>query len=326
MRETYDGLYRVLATDPALADWGREIQGRVETALAPEAHGDMPRWRRALERLPAVTPSCIDLNAPAVRIGAGSDCDDTQRQRLTEALMDLHPWRKGPFEVFGLHLDTEWGSDWKWARVAPHLAPLSGRRVLDVGSGNGYYAWRMAGAGAELVVGLDPTLVFVMQYQALRRYIGPAGAYVLPLGIEHVPERLRAFDTVFSMGVLYHRRSPFDHLMALRETLRTGGELVLETLVVDGPLGYTLVPEGRYAKMRNVWFLPSVPTLESWLHRCRFRNIRVVDVAPTTVQEQRSTDWMRFESLPDFLAPEHPGQTIEGHPAPVRAVVIAEAP
>jgi tRNA (mo5U34)-methyltransferase len=324
MSRTYGELFRALAADPALADWGRSLERQVEAALAPDAHGDMPRWRAALEALPEICPSSIDLNAPALRIGAAADCDDETRQRLTEALMAFHPWRKGPFEIFGIPLDTEWRSDWKWERVSPHLSPLAGRRVLDVGCGNGYYAWRMAGAGAELVVGLDPTLVFVMQHQALRRYIGPSAAHVLPLGIEAVPEGLRAFDTVFSMGVLYHRRSPFDHLMQLRDTLRPGGELVLETLVVDGPEGHTLVPEGRYAKMRNVWFLPSVPTLESWLRRCRFRNIRVVDVARTTVEEQRSTAWMRFESLPDYLEPQRPDRTVEGLPAPVRAVIIAE--
>lgn len=326
MRHPYGELYRALEADPALSDWGRAMQGQVEAVLAPDAHGDMPRWRGALENLPEISPSSVDLNAPAVRVGTAADCDDSVRQRLIETLMQFHPWRKGPFELFGIHLDTEWRSDWKWERVAPHLSPLQGRRVLDVGCGNGYYAWRMAGAGAELIVGLDPTLLFVMQYQALQRYIGATGTYVLPLGIEDVPEGLRAFDTVFSMGVLYHRRSPFDHLMQLRETLRPGGELVLETLVVDGPLGHTLVPEGRYAKMRNVWFLPSVPTLESWLRRCRFRNVRVVDVAATTPLEQRSTDWMCFESLPDYLEPGRPDRTVEGLPGPVRAVVIAEAP
>src|SRR5512139_2504284 len=132
-----------------------------------------------------------------------------------------------------------------------------------------------------------------------------------------MPQNTRAFDTVFSMGVLYHRRSPFKHLAELRGALRPGGELVLETLVIEGGENQVLVPEGRYAKMKNVWFLPSPQTLVSWLHRAGFRNVRVIDVTPTTSEEQRTTDWMRFESLIDFLDPNDHSKTIEGYPAPL---------
>ncbi|HEY8941577.1 MAG TPA: tRNA 5-methoxyuridine(34)/uridine 5-oxyacetic acid(34) synthase CmoB, partial [Cellvibrio sp.] len=140
-----------------------------------------------------------------------------------------------------------------------------------------------------------------------------------------LPEKLQAFDTVFSMGVFYHRRSPMDHLLELKNTLRPGGQLVLETLVIDGTSGDVLVPEGRYCMMNNVWFLPSCDTMISWLRKMGFNNPRVVDVCPTTVEEQRATEWMRFHSLPEFLHPENPALTAEGHPAPIRAVFVAEA-
>lgn len=102
------------------------------------------------------------------------------------------------------------------------------------------------------------------------------------------------------MGVLYHRRSPIDHLMDLRNRLRSGGELVIETLVIDGELGEVLVPEGRYARMRNVWFLPTCATLMSWMQRCGFKDMRVIDINQTSMQEQRATPWMTFNSLQDF--------------------------
>jgi tRNA (mo5U34)-methyltransferase len=127
------------------------------------------------------------------------------------------------------------------------------------------------------------------------------------------------------MGVLYHRRSPIDHLLMLRDLLRPGGELVLETLVIDRGNGNVLVPSGRYAKMRNVWFLPSVTELENWLRRVGFRVVRTVDVTATTIEEQRTTRWMRFESLRDFLDPTDTSRTIEGYPRPVRAIVLASA-
>lgn len=126
------------------------------------------------------------------------------------------------------------------------------------------------------------------------------------------------------MGVLYHRRSPIDHLLALHGALRPGGQLLLETLVVDNE-DKILVPAGRYAKMRNVWFLPSPDLLAVWLRRAGFRDVATVDVTATTVEEQRQTSWMQFESLADFLDPADNSLTCEGYPAPKRAIVTAIA-
>jgi tRNA (mo5U34)-methyltransferase len=235
--------------------------------FSEQRHGDLPRWMAALESLPSIKPVGVDLNAPAITVGNTESCTPETRQQIEAGLRALMPWRKGPFSIHGVEIDTEWRSDWKWDRLKDHIQPLAGRTVLDVGCGSGYHCWRMAGAGAELVIGIDPSPLFVVQHQAIKHFVGAHGTFVLPLGIEHLPLRLAAFDTVFSMGVLYHRRSPLDHLMELRDALHHGGELLLETLVIEGGAGETLVPEGRYAKMRNVWFIPSTATLELWLRR-----------------------------------------------------------
>jgi len=288
-------------------------------------HGDAERWQQAWQAQPALSPSSIDVDADSVRVGCADDASEAQRSALHDALQALHPWRKGPFSLFGWSIDTEWRSDWKWQRVAPHLAPLAGRRVLDVGCGSGYHLWRMLGAGAELAVGIDPTLLFAMQFEAVKRYMPEQQAFFLAVGIEALPQRMAAFDTVFSMGILYHRRSPIDHLSHLKSLLRPGGELVLETLYIADEDGQCLLPQGRYAKMRNVWFIPHIALLTTMLQRAGFRHVRCVDAAATSLAEQRATDWMRFESLRDFLDPDDVSKTIEGHPAPRRAVLIAEA-
>lgn len=318
----YGPLLAALEQIPTLRAWGRQLPAQLEAGLSSARWGDLPAWRAGLEQLPDLQPSAIELGT-AVQIGVAADATDAQREQLRAALMALHPWRKGPFDLFGLHLDSEWRSDWKWQRVAPHLDDLAGRLVLDVGCGNGYYALRMAGAGARRVIAIDPAARFVMQFEAIRRYAGAVPVDVLPLGIEQLPRELGAFDTVFSMGVLYHRRSPFDHLRELRELLRPGGQLVLETLVIEGGPGQVLVPEGRYARMPNVWFLPSPDTLLAWLRKAGFGAPRVVDVTATSVQEQRRTPWMHFESLADCLDPENADLTLEGHPAPRRGVFLA---
>ena len=321
----YNDFYDQLATTK-LAPWLNTLPALVDGAMALDAHGNMPQWQAALAALPQIVPSSVEF-ADCVRVGDSADTNPQTQTELTQQLRHFHPWRKGPFDLFGIHIDTEWRSDWKWDRLKDHIAPLAGKRVLDVGCGNGYHCWRMLGAGARQIIGLDPFLVYVMQYHAVAKLAAVANApTVLPVGIEALPDQLRAFDTVFSMGVLYHRRSPIDHLLKLRDSLRSGGELVLETLVIDGALGEVLVPEGRYAQMRNVWFIPSVLTLESWLRKCRFKNVRVVDVTTTTTQEQRTTEWMTFNSLADFLDPSDVGNSAEGHPAPKRAILLANSP
>jgi len=86
------------------------------------------------------------------------------------------------------------------------------------------------------------------------------------------------------------------------------------------------VPGERYAKMRNVWFLSSADAMIAWLNRCGFKNVRVVNEDITAVEEQRKTDWIDTESLADFLDPNDPSKTIEGYPAPKRAIFIANKP
>jgi len=306
--------------------WAQRLPEQIARGLSTERYGDLPRWLQSLELLPDLHPEKVCLDQARVGAGSSKPLDAATRNALRDTLLELHPWRKGPFELFGVHIDTEWRSDWKWDRLAPALDDLAGRRVLDVGSGSGYHCWRMLGAGAAEVIGIDPTPLFVVQYWALRKYLQRDEVWVLPTGIEQVPAALRAFDTVFSMGVLYHRRSPLDHLQELRDCLRPGGQLLLETLVIEGGPGATLVPEDRYARMGNVWFLPSCDTLLGWLRKLGFVSPQVVDVNLTSTEEQRSTPWMRFHSLADFLDPDDPGKTVEGYPAPRRAVVVAKAP
>ena len=75
--------------------------------------------------------------------------------------------------------------------------------------------------------------------------------------------------------------------------------------------------------MRNVWLLPTVAELTTWMARSGYRDIELVDETVTTVDEQRSTEWMPFESLREALDPDDPSKTVEGWPAPRRVIVTA---
>ncbi len=295
---------------------------KIPRVLKP--HGDMQKWEMALADLPGVNPSEISL-ASVITIGTAKDISVAASTRLKSTLKALHPWRKGPFDFFGIHVDSEWRSDMKWQRLEGAITPLLGRRVLDVGCGNGYYGWRMLEAGARQVIGIDPTRVFLMQFLSAQHYLQHPSHQLLPLALEDLPQGEQEFDTVFSMGVLSHRRDPIEHLKNLRHRLVPNGELVLETLVVQGKNHIQFEPRARYARMRNIWVLPTPELVVEWLQQSGFSTARVLDVTATTPLEQRTTDWMWFESLTDSLDPERTGYTIEGHPAPRRAIFIARA-
>ena len=312
---------RFAALYEALPDWA-ELDAALFANL--NRHGDSRRWQAALDSLPrarGVRAGYGDAVAVAGRLAP------EDRARMREALQALHPWRKGPFDLFGVRIHAEWRSDMKWRRVAPAV-DLAGARVLDVGCGNGYFGWRMLEAGAERVVGIDAAPLFHMQHQAISHYVGDHRNSVLPARFEQLPDRLTEarFDAAFSMGALYHQRNPGEHLKRLRHCLKAGGQVIVETLIVESaaplrPAGGNAL--GRYARMRNIWEIPTPASLLSALAAAGFEGARIIDITATTPAEQRSTPWMRFESLAEALNPDDFGQTIEGHPAPKRCVAAA---
>lgn len=287
-------------------------------------HGNSQEWDATLANIPEVDTADFTFDEGCINVGLPTSY--TIDTSLFQAqLRKFMPWRKGPWNLLGVAIETEWRSDWKWKRLQRHITPLNGRRVLDIGTGNGYFLYRMLGDGAELAIGIDPTRIFLYQFQLVQKLLPSNNAHLLPLRGEHLPG-FNFFDTVFSLGVLYHRRSPVDHITELLSFVRDGGEVVVETLVIPGDQQTIMLPRDRYAKMANVWFLPSTGALENLLHRAGLVNIRTVDVNQTSLEEQRTTDWMGFQSLVDFLDPDDHSLTSEGYPAPRRAIVIGNKP
>jgi tRNA (mo5U34)-methyltransferase len=307
------GLRRAFAValKPVQARWERDAKARAHEA--------------ALDALPAVAPAHLDLAQDRVSIGDPGDLLADGSENLLAAMEALIPWRKGPFDLFGHALEAEWASNLKWDRLKNRIHPLAGRRILDIGSSSGYYLWRMAAAEPRLALGIEPYLTFFAQYLLLQHFIRHPRVFCLPLKLEALPEMRAGFDTLFCMGVLYHSRDPLGMLARMRRLISPGGELVLETLVIEGPQDHCLCPRERYAKMANVWFIPSIKILTSWLEGSGFGRIRCIATTATTPAEQRRTHWMPFESLDDFLDPADPAKTVEGHPAPLRAVFLARA-
>ncbi|MDE4455909.1 tRNA 5-methoxyuridine(34)/uridine 5-oxyacetic acid(34) synthase CmoB [Psychrobacter sp. DAB_AL62B] len=338
-RELYLTLLTLAQQQPMAYEWLKQLPTWLNDIKDKANYAHAPAYQASVARLPKLSVDNVQLDSDILTVNA--QLSDSERKQATALLKQLMPWRKGPFQIGSqigsdqnkgeqaepIFIDTEWHSDWKWQRVAPHLGNLKGRRVLDVGGGSGYHGWRMAGAGADTVIIIDPSCLFYHQFMAIRHFVGAADSYrthYIPVPLEALPENSQLFDTVFSMGVLYHRQSPFEHLQQLKGQLVKGGELVLETLVIEGDANTVLVPHDRYAQMNNVYFLPSVAALIGWLEKAGFTEVRCVDVAVTSTDEQRKTEWMNYHSLVDFLDPTDATKAIEGYPAPMRATIIAK--
>lgn len=346
-RQLFLALHDIAQTHPMANEWLARLPQWLADIKDKRNYAHAPAYLSAVERLPEIADEHkrqVDLNDDSSSsqsnkpsnphsgaISINLDWKMGEYKQTQSLLKNLMPWRKGPFFIGNadkpLHIDTEWHSDWKWNRVSPHLSSLQGRRILDVGGGSGYHGWRMRGAGADCVIVIDPSCLFYHQFMAIRHFVGDSDGFnthYIPVPLEALPEQSQLFDTVFSMGVLYHRASPFEHLNLLKGQLAKGGELVLETLVVEGDENTVLVPKDRYAMMNNVYFLPSVPALRLWLEKAGFSDVKCVDIDVTSTEEQRATEWMDYQSLADFLDPDDPTKTAEGHPAPMRAVMVAK--
>ena len=240
---------------------------------------------------------------------------DEEVEKVARALM---PWRKGPFKIGELFIDSEWQSFIKYNLLEKHFN-LEGKVVADVGCNNGYYMFRMLSQNPKKVVGFDPMALFNLQFEFINHFIKSDKLKYELLGVEHIPFYEEKFDTIFCLGVLYHRSDPVNMLKQLKQGLKKGGEAIIDTFIIEGDEEIALTPK-RYAKMRNVYFIPTINALKNWADIAKFSEFELLEIKPTDLNEQRKTDWIEGESLNNFLN-EYGTKTIEGYPPPIRAYV-----
>lgn len=281
------------------------------------------RFHQCLANLPNREARSCCFDEATVRIGEKLETDDPDRNLIQQAAQAIMPWKKGPYSLFGIDIDAEWRSDFKWDRLAPRLPDQAGKAVLDVGCNNGYYLFRLLPQKPHYLLGIDPVPRLWHQFHLLQHYAKIPNLEFAMWGWQELDLWPELFDTIFCMGIIYHHPDPIGILRALYAALKPGGLLVLETIVIPGETPTCLFPPDRYARMRNVWFVPTTTATCHFLERTRFQNIRVVATNRHEPSEQRSTAWNPGPSYADFLDPNNPELTIEGHPAPRRAILLA---
>ncbi len=278
-------------------------------------------YRDLNQRVASLEPIVADVTLEDT-ISISADISEQEREKIIQLAKDLTPWRKGPFELFGTFIDTEWRSNLKYDIIKEHCS-LEGKSVADIGCNNGYYLFRMLAHNPKKLVGFDPSPITYLQFQFLNKFISAPIEYEL-LGVEHLLEYNEKFDLIFCLGVLYHRKDPISMLKALKQSLNKEGALILDTLIIDGEEEICLTPKDRYAKMKNVFFLPTLNALKNWLFRAGFAHIEHIGNKKTTLCEQRKTQWIKGESLERFLDKDDENKTVEGYPAPIRCYIKAK--
>jgi tRNA (mo5U34)-methyltransferase len=237
---------------------------------------------------------------------------------IYETAKKLMPWRKGPFQIGDIFIDSEWQSFIKYNLLESHFN-LENKIVADVGCNNGYYMFRMLSQNPKKVVGFDPMALWKLQFDFINHFVKSDKLKYELLGVEHLPFYEHKFDTIFCLGVLYHRSDPVAMLKQLKQALKPNGEVILDTFIIESEEEIALCPN-RYAKMRNVYFIPSIPTLKNWAEIAKFKEFELLEIKPTDLNEQRKTDWIEGESLNNFLNKDGT-KTIEGYPPPIRAYI-----
>ena len=276
----------------------------------------------ALKKLKATSPKVTDYKlTDTIEIELDKSYESKYADSIEEIAKLMLPWRKGPFKIGSLFIDTEWQSFIKYNLLEPYFN-LKDKVVADVGCNNGYYMFRMLSHKPKRLVGFDPSALFYMQFAFINSFINSEIKYEL-LGIEHIEHYEYKFDTIFCLGVLYHRSDPIGSLKSLHRSLNSGGELILDTFMIDGSEDICLTPKERYSKIPNIYFIPTVNALKNWCYRAGFKEVEVLAIKKTKLNEQRKTDWINSQSLNDFLDPKNPDLTVEGYPAPKRVYIKA---
>ncbi|EAB5332562.1 tRNA 5-methoxyuridine(34)/uridine 5-oxyacetic acid(34) synthase CmoB [Campylobacter jejuni] len=269
-----------------------------------------------IQELKALNLACNFSLDDSVNLSTNSQAKD----EILAIAKELKPWRKGPFKIDDLFIDTEWQSFIKFNILKPFMNEISQKCVADIGCNNGYYMFKMLEFNPAKLIGFDPSIKYRLQFELINALAKTPIKYEL-LGVEDLPNYGLKFDVIFCLGVIYHRSDPIKMLKDLKAGLNKNGVVFLDTMYIEDEREIALVPNKTYSKIPNIYFVPSINALKNWCERAGFKEFEVLATKKTDENEQRKTEWIDSFSLENFLDPKDKNLTIEGYEAPKRVYI-----
>ncbi|EAH4642045.1 TPA: tRNA 5-methoxyuridine(34)/uridine 5-oxyacetic acid(34) synthase CmoB [Campylobacter jejuni] len=269
-----------------------------------------------IQELKALNLACNFSLDDSVNLSTNSQAKD----EILAIAKELKPWRKGPFKIDDLFIDTEWQSFIKFNILKPFMNEISQKCVADIGCNNGYYMFKMLEFNPAKLIGFDPSIKYRLQFELINALAKTPIKYEL-LGVEDLPNYGLKFDVIFCLGVIYHRSDPIKMLKDLKAGLNKNGVVFLDTMYIEDEREIALVPNKTYSKIPNIYFVPSINALKNWCKRAGFKEFEVLATKKTDENEQRKTEWIDSFSLENFLDPKDKNLTIEGYEAPKRVYI-----
>ncbi|EAL8576357.1 tRNA 5-methoxyuridine(34)/uridine 5-oxyacetic acid(34) synthase CmoB [Campylobacter jejuni] len=269
-----------------------------------------------IQELKALNLACNFSLDDSVNLSTNSQAKD----EILAIAKELKPWRKGPFKIDDLFIDTEWQSFIKFNILKPFMNEISQKCVADIGCNNGYYMFKMLEFNPAKLIGFDPSIKYRLQFELINALAKTPIKYEL-LGVEDLPNYGLKFDVIFCLGVIYHRSDPIKMLKDLKAGLNKNGVVFLDTMYIEDEREIALVPNKTYSKIPNIYFVPSISALKNWCKRTGFKEFEVLATKKTDENEQRKTEWIDSFSLENFLDPKDKNLTIEGYEAPKRVYI-----
>lgn len=222
-----------------------------------------------IQELKALNLACNFSLDDSVNLSTNSQAKD----EILAIAKELKPWRKGPFKIDDLFIDTEWQSFIKFNILKPFMNEISQKCVADIGCNNGYYMFKMLEFNPAKLIGFDPSIKYRLQFELINALAKTPIKYDL-LGVEDLPNYGLKFDVIFCLGVIYHRSDPIKMLKDLKAGLNKNGVVFLDTMYIEDEREIALVPNKTYSKIPNIYFVPSINALKTGAKEQDLKNLK----------------------------------------------------
>lgn len=257
------------------------------------------------------------------------------KEEIENELKNLKIFRKGPFLINGIKINSHWNSFIKWKYLLKVLESLESQmvhfknkslKVLDIGSNNGYYSFllyyhlKQKGFLSKFDL-IDPIVDFYQQYLFLKK-IFPAEDQknwnFYSFGWQEIPSLNTKYDLILCMGILYHHKNPMELLDVIYHQLNKKGILILETITIRySKYPILLIPKNRYIGSKGFWFIPNKMALLNMLQKTNFSKIQFHSER-FVLREMEKNHY-----LPSLKELVDKNQTIENYPKPYRSFFSA---